>query len=267
MLSVYANKFITQGTIQVLSPPPVFQENDFSKSLTSTEQSQLDINVDTNADLIVTDSNGNKTGFDPRTNQVFNSVLGAEYFLNGTINNDTGVADPNFSHFLYVYGSANQNLKVSVIGNNAGPYHFSVIPYDPSGALQDAISLDGVASPGSVDQFTVQSGVISPVPSAPKGFIEIEQKQSQFVVGEKAWAIIHTKIQPTNPEFEVTLKATLDGVPVDLAIFSKDLAMFESAALSNGVHVLRVRAYISTQEVDEASAYFTIAQTSAARSK
>ncbi len=269
--TAYNNIFETRGSVEKIpSNAPLAQKSGIRKHFSRSDQSVVDIDVSTNADLVVTDSNGNQSGFDSQTGRSFNSISSAVYFVDGTYDNDTEIDDPDVSHFMYIYGSANQAYSISVIGNASGPYTLEVVNYDSTGRMSNTLLVNGVAVAGSVDQYAIQTDgsiipVVTPTPvpvtPTPSPTPNVSPTPSQnaililtpdkpiYSVGGIAVinvAVSSSYVLPTNST--LSIQALVNGIQ-DQQIISTNTRLFQvsTSALSSSSTLVQVSAILTSE--------------------
>jgi hypothetical protein len=274
LLSDYLDpSFETRGSVEKLhSSSALAEKQGAKKHLTLSDQSLVNIDVSTNADFVVTDSNGNQTGFDSRTGQSYNSIPSAVYFIDGTYNIDTGIADQNISHFMYIYGSANQTYSISVVGNASGPYTVEIINYDSTGTMTHSLSVNGMATIGSLDQYTIQAdgsvapvATPTPVPATPtptpsatpvasptpsqNAILTLTPDKAYYSSGNVAEinvAVNSSYVLPANST--LSIQALVEGVQdQSISIVSKSLFEISTPALFPGNTTVEVSAILTTE--------------------
>jgi hypothetical protein len=227
-------------------------------------------------DILVSDSNGNQTGFDPRSGQSYSSIPASLYFLDGLEDADTGISSPDVSHQLYIAGTASQNYTVSVIANTSGPFNLLVTPYNSAGELQTTTALSGTLMMGTVTQYSIASGVVTPfitptpIPVSPtptpvlptpsptpianptpsqNSILTLTQDRGVYSAGNTAQisvAVNSSFVQPVNST--LSINAYLNGIQ-DQSILTVSKSLFEisTPALSSGSTMLEVTAILTTE--------------------
>ena len=224
--SNYGNyPFQIDGYIQNM---PLLPQNRYS-SMSDSDLSETDISVDANADIMVTDSSGNQTGFDPVSNQILSNIPGAVYSTIGLEDATTEVSADEPMNSVYIYGSGAQNYTITVNGINTGPSNLFVFQYDSSGTLQAPISITGNAIVGSIDQFTIMSGQVipvvtpTPIPTATpspspsptpqaNGIVSLASDKQNYAVGDLA--VITATVSASyvlQPNASLIIEGSLNG--------------------------------------------------------
>jgi hypothetical protein len=143
-LDKYQGGFQTRGSVVNVVDPP---GEDFSA---------LNLSTDNNASLLVTDPNGNRTGFDSSSSQILQNIPKSAYFVDALSDDVTAAAPTETGRSVQVFQPAQGTYTVLVNGVTSGPYHLSIQPFSQDTKPQPSLSVSGNAQPGSTDTYSVQ---------------------------------------------------------------------------------------------------------------
>jgi hypothetical protein len=117
-----------------------------NSSASSRDRSELNISVDGDTDILLTDPIGRKAGFDPTTSSVVEDIPGSVHF----VDSGEGVASLlGATSSVHVSEPMAGKYGISVIGFSASPYNLEIRVFDHDGVGQPGISLSGLAASGS----------------------------------------------------------------------------------------------------------------------
>jgi hypothetical protein len=124
--------------------------------------SVLSINVGSNASILLTDPNGNKTGTDTQGNEIDNIPLSTHY--DDAIADDlTGEAVDGVDHFINLFQPAAGTYLLQISGLELGSFDGSVQMISTDGTLQKAEAMSGQVEQGSVATYRI---TVSPTPGS-----------------------------------------------------------------------------------------------------
>ncbi|GMU20327.1 MAG: hypothetical protein AMXMBFR13_04240 [Phycisphaerae bacterium] len=119
------------------------------------------------AELLVTDSLGRRTGFDPATGSEVAQIPGVSYWAdweNDSKSDPTAVLNRSDAHkILRIEGHQGETFRVDVLGTGIGEAYFVASQLRPTGATDSLLARTIVVSPGSVD--TMDLAIPVPTPS------------------------------------------------------------------------------------------------------
>jgi hypothetical protein len=126
-------------------------------STADPDLSQLNFSVDANADILVTDSNGSKTGVNLAGNLV-QAIPGSTYWRDAPEEDqETGVQeDTTINHAVDLSTPAQGSYTVAITGLNTGLYTLDIRPFSTDGTAQPSNTIQGIAGVGSNETFQVQ---------------------------------------------------------------------------------------------------------------
>ena len=107
----------------------------------------LAVRGDSPIDLMVTDPNGKKLGFDLGNKRVVNEIFGGQYNGHG--------AEPQLAQILRPVAG---DYHIDVLGIGDGPFTVTVEMVDADGNVVSTQAMTGVAAPGSVQTFQASVG-------------------------------------------------------------------------------------------------------------
>jgi hypothetical protein len=149
-LSAYGNQFVGAG--YVTDP--------------QNARSSLHISV-TDAELVATDPNGLKSGFDVTSSQDLNQIPGSAYSRSKLVNDETGQPASQVGYYLDIHQPADGAYTIIVQGLKLETYDLTVRVFDANGNPEPPLSVVGIAAPGSRQTLSIQSassvGAISTV--------------------------------------------------------------------------------------------------------
>jgi hypothetical protein len=107
-------------------------------------------------ELLITDSFGNQTGFDPITGQIFDQIPNSGYGLEAIADDDDITSDGTTpgTRELDVLMASDGTFTLQVFGTGTGPFTINFTSYDSDGNPTFA-SVSGDASPGSSVSYRV----------------------------------------------------------------------------------------------------------------
>uniref|UniRef100_Q01P83 Peptidase C39-like domain-containing protein n=1 Tax=Solibacter usitatus (strain Ellin6076) TaxID=234267 RepID=Q01P83_SOLUE len=125
-------------------------------SSTSTPPNALVVSAHSPVELLLTDSSGNRTGYDPTTGGTVQQIPGSGYSRESIGDDDDPVNEPptDETKSLEAIGVASGLYKFQVIGVGTGPFTIDVLAYDSSGTPQIQ-SFTGTATQGSADVYNI----------------------------------------------------------------------------------------------------------------
>jgi hypothetical protein len=150
-LSVYPN-FETRG--HVADPPG--------------DISSLVVTVGGEAELLVTDNAGNRTGFSPGHGRV-EEIPRSVYFRDSLENDETGEPPTETTHSVPIFQPAQGAYRVLLTGLKTGLFQVLVDAFAQDGAPQPQLRITGLSAVGSTASFEIQ------LVSSPGGVTSIER--------------------------------------------------------------------------------------------
>lgn len=155
-LDAYGNNFETRGS--VIPANTAFTKPAGSQVTTNNtvdDQSALDIAVDDNVQILVTDPLGRRTGLDssgvPRE-----EIPGSVFFIDSLQDDVTNAPPTEAARYVYIPQPLQGNYRVEVTGVSAGPYELRVRPYAKAGFSQPPFAASGTIGVGGTGVYTIQ---------------------------------------------------------------------------------------------------------------
>ncbi len=121
-------------------------------------RSGLRISAHSPIQLVITDPQGRRVGYDPRTNTLYNEIPDVAY-VTGMIIGPNGDTLPEFKYVLIpepLYGS----YQAQAIGSETGSYEITAERID--GSVVSKWTFDGVAQANSSNSFSIPGGLFLP---------------------------------------------------------------------------------------------------------
>lgn len=143
-LDDYGGKFETRGTVVPVVDPP-------GQSIGA-----LDVSVDNNVSLLLTDPNSDQTGLDNASDQILQNIAGSAYFTEALTNDFTGAKPTETGHSAEIFQPRDGIYRLVVTGFGKGPYQLSIRSFSQDGSSQPPILLQGTAEPGSSFTYIVK---------------------------------------------------------------------------------------------------------------
>ena len=101
---------------------------EFSKISSPNLTTNIQVRLHSPAELLITDGQGRRSGYDPLTNQSFNEIPGASYFKLGGIEDDTtGEFLESDTKILNIPNADLGNYTLTVTGTGNGTYNMEII--------------------------------------------------------------------------------------------------------------------------------------------
>jgi hypothetical protein len=153
--------FCTNGnsvvTGQFLDGPPYNGAFQIVGSVTdpSGDVSGLDFVVGDSVNLLVTDSNGRRAGFNPSTDSILKEIPGASYSEEAIDDDETG-APGLTNRSVNVFQPPSGFYQVAITGVRLGTYALEIIPFRVDGSAEPRFFVPGIAAPGSISTFQTQ---------------------------------------------------------------------------------------------------------------
>lgn len=106
-------------------------------------------------EMLITDSTGRRTGYDPSSHTVLREIPAASYDEDGGVEDiETGKAGiPSFMQ-LYLHGANSGFYRLTVFGTDTGSYNIEIHSQDSSGQ-SFVVFLDNTTYPGKVDEYLI----------------------------------------------------------------------------------------------------------------
>lgn len=138
----------------------------------SADNSALNISVGDNAELLLIDPIGRRTGFEPITARDVEEIPNSGYFRDSLSDADTGEPGTHTTHSLIVSRPANGVYKLIVTGQDSGASEVSITSLAADGSVQPSASILSVTQAGSTSTYQISVG------STPNNTIQLMLDQS-----------------------------------------------------------------------------------------
>lgn len=137
-LKDYGNSFIKVGVIK-----------------DPEDMSEFNVSVGDEADLLVTDATGHRTGFAPVTGQV-TEIPSSAYLRTQVADDITGQTSTGLTHSIQVLTPGEGTYSLTVNGVEPGLYTVTMHFYSQDGSAEPELSVRGIANVGSSSTFQIQ---------------------------------------------------------------------------------------------------------------
>lgn len=184
------------------------------------------------AELVITDPQGRRTGYDPVSGKTYNEIPNSAYFEEGIDNDETGEVNPHKVKVLSVEGGAEAGeYTMTVTGTGNGTYSMSIINKSLQGpiAVNDSAIEDIPINTGEVHNYAVNYGGPSTTVEDPIGgydgggqrpsdvnrflrFSNPSQARTQLAAGTTSFRLALSYGDTT---YAHTFSAILNGQPVE----------------------------------------------------
>jgi hypothetical protein len=123
------------------------------------------------AELVITDPQGRRTGYDPVSGKTYNEIPESAYYEEGIDNMVTDVPDEKVKVLTVAAGPEAGEYKMTVTGTGSGTYSMSITNTSLQGplAVNDTDIKDIPVQPGEVHNYAVSYGGPSATPTEPSG--------------------------------------------------------------------------------------------------
>ncbi len=115
----------------------------------------VEIQLGSPAELLITDGQGRRTGYDPETGEILNEIPGSTYAqAAGVVTRDQVGADVHLPKVLAITAPEDDVFTLEVIGTGVGGYTLSV---DTGGGYGDSeiTAIEDTTTPGQVDAYVI----------------------------------------------------------------------------------------------------------------
>lgn len=128
-----------------------------------TFNGRLTVKIHSPAELLITNSAGQRTGLDPVTNTSFNEIPGAAYFDDTITDLEDTSDDPaeSDSKTLDLGAPAADTFTLTVTGTDVGTYSLELTSFDPSFQQTGTALQDIPTSPGAIQTFTFTTPIVT----------------------------------------------------------------------------------------------------------
>jgi hypothetical protein len=130
----------------------------------ASDYSRLNLTTDNPAELLVTDSSGRMTGFEPVSQQQVQNIPQSAHF-NDALNDDvSGQPATVRGHVVQIFQPAEGLYDITLLGVESGVYSLSINAFSQAG-IRQLIEKQGVTVPGSTSRFQMNFRSTSGAPS------------------------------------------------------------------------------------------------------
>jgi hypothetical protein len=134
--------------------------------------STVTISVGDNAELLIIDEAGRRTGYDPITGAILDEIPNSVYFRDSLNNDETGERGTQITHSLIISQATQGMYTLIVTGQNSGAHEVSVTSSAQDGSAQPGVSILSVTQAGSTTTYQIN------VASPPSSTIQLMLEQS-----------------------------------------------------------------------------------------
>jgi len=138
-LDAYDNQFVIRGFVE--DPPDV---------------STLEVATDNDAEVQISDADGNKTGFDPLCETEWHEIPRSSYGRDFIADNETGEQSSAMEHSINLFQPTPGRYEITVTGLSLGKYELLIGAFASDGTPHRRYAATGIAGPGSTTSFVVQ---------------------------------------------------------------------------------------------------------------
>ena len=215
-LDTYGNKFQTRGSVVPTIDPP-------DQSIGA-----LDISVDNNATLLVTDGNKNQTGEVESTGKTLQNIPNSSYIVDTIVGDITHEVPSQSGHSVEIFAPADGKYTIAVNGTASGTYHLSIRAFSRDASPEPDIVLSGTSAPGSVTTYEVSyASAVGGVTTATKTQIAKADLNEDGVIDCADLAIVKASFGKKFGQIGFDPRADINGDGVvnifDLSIVAKQL--------------------------------------------
>jgi len=147
-LKDYGNSYSTVGVVK--DPPDL---------------SQFNVQVADEADLLVVDANGLRTGFDPAPGVIVKEIPSSGYLRNQIGDDATGETSTGVTHSVQVLRPTPGPYQITLTGLRLGLYTAKVYAYSQNGQVPSPLTITGLTSPGATSSLQLQYSPSTGTPS------------------------------------------------------------------------------------------------------
>jgi len=156
-LSDYSGHYVTRGIV-VPSAPAV--PNSVQAAGAPLDVSGLTVAVPQRAAVLLTDSQGRSTGYDPVANEDLEEIPNSAHVQDGLDDDVDGATAGQFSDSVSVFQPAAGTYRVKVTGKTAGLYSVVLHPFRSDGTSPGSFTYQGISGPGGTLFLQVQLSVL-----------------------------------------------------------------------------------------------------------
>jgi Leucine-rich repeat (LRR) protein len=176
------------------------------------DMSALYLALSGEAELLVTDQTGKRTGFDATSGQDLLEIFQSSYFRDFLINDETGKQDTGTTRSLDIFQPLEGKYDITVKGLEPAMYSLTMVPFYEDGSPQPMLSVEGIAGTGSISSFQIQ---FNPSPGTHPVIVRIATFDSmlQDIQNSLQLGLIKNKgiAQSLSSKIQAAAKATAKG--------------------------------------------------------
>jgi hypothetical protein len=121
-----------------------------------SDLSEFNVSTDNNANVLVKDMNGNRTGVDPLTQDILQQIPGSAYFQDQIGDDVDGSSATGENHMVQILTPVQGTYQIVVTGLQPGLYSVLVHLYSQDGSPQALARFQGIAALGSSSSYQIQ---------------------------------------------------------------------------------------------------------------
>jgi hypothetical protein len=120
------------------------------------DMNELNLVTSNNAELLIMDSLGRRTGFDATTGNSLREIPDSVYSVDALFDDELLQPGTGNSHIVDVFQPTTGTYTVVVSGVASGAYALTIRSFSQDGSAQRGVLIQGIAQPGVSSVFTVQ---------------------------------------------------------------------------------------------------------------
>ncbi|MBI3417144.1 MAG: DUF5011 domain-containing protein [Verrucomicrobia bacterium] len=146
--------FQIRGWVEDLNPPGGASGKAVNSASSAVDLSQANFFAGDNVDVLVTDPNGLRTGFDPISGQVLKEIPDSSYSRDFFVNDPNGDIVTAITHLVHIFHPRQGSYQVVVTGLSPGSFDLSLGAFNQDGTPHPLVSFQGFADIGSTASFS-----------------------------------------------------------------------------------------------------------------
>lgn len=156
-LADYGGHYVTRGIVVPRAPT---LPGPLVATGAPSDVSGLTVAVPERATVLLTDSQGRRTGFDSNSNQECEEIPSSAHLAEGLDDDEDGTPAAHFSDSVNVFQPASGTYRVKVAGDTPGIYSVVLHPFRSDGTSQSPFTFQGISGPGGTLSLQVQLSVL-----------------------------------------------------------------------------------------------------------
>jgi Peptidase_C39 like family len=159
----YQNVFSLRGYVEPVNSARSRYASDSKLTIVNpaSNNGTLRISAPGNVELLIIDSSGRRTGFDPLTSVVLTEISDSEYVTDELTNDETGEVSTASDRTLTISGIADGIYQLIVTGEAVGSSNVSITTLTSSGSVRPIASILSVTQTGSTATYVVNVANLS----------------------------------------------------------------------------------------------------------